>query len=230
MKVFIDLGAYNGDSLEAALGKYRHFDHFYAFEPLNKNFAVLERKFFAYKNVSLFHAAADIRSGQSELHLGKDFGDEGGSLCKDKKTNFKDKIEVVATIDFSEFIKNQFERTDKIILKVDIEGKEYVLFNKMIKDGSMEHIAEIFCEWHWDRLNMSEQEHYRVLRSLNKLGFCLTGINKHDEFMSIIEQTSAREKYKRLKERSILLIKLFVRKRYPKIYALLASGENALSS
>jgi peptidoglycan-N-acetylglucosamine deacetylase len=221
VKVFIDLGPYNGDSLEAALKKYKHYDHFYAFEPLSKNFEILKKRFSDYNNISLIHAAADIRSGQSELYLGREFGDEGGSLCKDKKTNFKDRIEVVMTIDFAKFIKDQFDRNDEIILKIDIEGKEYDLLNKMIKDGSMEYIDEIFCEWHWDRLNISEDEHCNVLESVNKLGFCLTGINKYDGFLNIIEKTNAPGKYKYYLERRFLLIRIFFEQRYQKIYYLL---------
>jgi FkbM family methyltransferase len=229
MKVFIDLGAYDGDSLETALKKYSDFDRFYAFEPLSKNFAVLEKKFSRYDNVSLFHTAADTRTGQSEFYLGRDFGDEGGSLCKNKKTNFKDKLEMVPTIDFSQFIKDQFKRTDRIILKVDIEGKEYDLFTKMIIEGSIDYISEIFCEWHWDRLNMSEEGHLYVLRSLNNSGFCLKGINKYDEFMSITERTGSIKKYKRSWEKSISLIKTLIRNKYPKAYALIASGKHSLS-
>lgn len=182
MKIFIDLGAFTGDSLERALLRYKGYDRFYAFEPLGNNFELLKRRFSKTNNIVLINAAAYINTGESKLYLGREWGDLGGSLCKNKMTCFKDRFEEVKTLDFSEFIMSNFKHRDKIILKIDIEGTEYELLDKMISDGSIKYISEIYCEWHYDRIGMNYKTHQGYIRRLRKLGFNLVGENRFDEF------------------------------------------------
>lgn len=219
MKVFIDLGAYIGDTLEMALKEYRSFDRFYAFEPLSKNFRILKDKFSNSDKIFLINAAADIITGKSRLYIGDEFGDQGSSLCENKINVFKDKTELVNTIDISKFLRDNFDPKDKIILKMDVEGKEYDIFEKMIEDGSMQYINKIFCEWHYDRINISKEKHDKIVDRLNKLGFFLIGQNEWDEFSSIPKK--GLEKAKFYLKRNILFFKIYLKKNYPNLFSQL---------
>lgn len=55
---------------------------------------------------------------------------------------------VVETIDFSNWIKENFDKDDYIFLKMDIEGSEYRVLPKMISDGTMSYINSLVIEWH----------------------------------------------------------------------------------
>lgn len=228
MKVFIDLGAYNGDSLEVALKKYRNFDKFYAFEPPGKNFKILKDKFSKNNRVFLINAAADIKTGKSKLYPGDEFGDLGASLCENKTNIFKDETELVDTVDISKFIRDNFKPNDKIILKMDIEGKEYDVFEKMIEDKSIQYIDRIFCEWHFDRINIPKEKHDKMVEKLNKLGFFLIGDNEWDEF-SLISKKGL-EKVNFYIKKNILFTKIYLKRSYPSLYYRLKRIKDFLCS
>lgn len=63
------------------------------------------------------------------------------------KNQFKIQKEVPC-IDFSKFIINNFNKEDRIIVKMDIEGSEYDTLQKMIDDGAVDYIDHISVEWH----------------------------------------------------------------------------------
>ncbi|KKL11128.1 hypothetical protein LCGC14_2548890, partial [marine sediment metagenome] len=109
----------------------------------------------------------------------------------------------VKQINFSKYIINNFKKNDNIILKIDIEGKEYDLLEHMIKTGSISYINKIYCEWHlkrscgreWNQNKHNEEwllkqqnRHNKLVLDLNKLGFPLTGENCYDEFSELIKR------------------------------------------
>jgi len=223
MRVFIDLGAFTGDTLEIALKRYKGFDRFYAFEPLVKNFEILKKKFGDRENVYLVNAAADTEARKAKFYLGNEWGDEGGSLCDNKTTCFKDKFENVTCLDFSKFVTENFSLKDKIILKVDIEGKEYDLFKYMIKENSISYIDKIYCEWHNDRIGLDYGKHRELIRQLRKRGFNLVGDNSLDEYTYVSTMNNVKLQIKRYKFYYAQEFKNYVRTKHPGLYSLLKS-------
>jgi FkbM family methyltransferase len=48
----------------------------------------------------------------------------------------------------SRFIKENFTKEDKIVIKMDIEGSEYDVLEQMIEDGTIEWVDHISVEYH----------------------------------------------------------------------------------
>jgi FkbM family methyltransferase len=67
----------------------------------------------------------------------------GGSPAEFYKTTAE-----VPCIDLSTFIQNNFTPDDVIVIKMDIEGAEYSVLEKMIKDGTLKWVNFIAVEWH----------------------------------------------------------------------------------
>jgi len=223
MRAFIDLGAFIGDTLEIALKRHKGLDRFYAFEPLTKNFEILKKKFGDRENVYLINAAADTEAHKGKFYLGNEWGDEGGSLCDNKTTCFEDKFETVACLDFSKFVTENFSLKDKIILKADIEGKEYDLFKYMIKENSISYIDEIYCEWHYDRIGLDYRKHRELIKQLRKRGFNLVGDSSLDEYINVSMMNNVKLQIKRYKFYYIQEFKNYIRTKHPKLYSLLKS-------
>jgi FkbM family methyltransferase len=222
MKIFIDLGAFDGDTIGIAQRKYKKLGRIYAFEPLKENFGKLTKKFDGRKDVVLVNAAANTADGEARLYLGKDWGDTGGSLCDHKSTCFRDKFECVKMVDFSKYVLKNFNNSDEKILKVDIEGKEYELLEKMIQDGSLSCIHELFCEWHYDRIGLDYEKHRECVKHLRSLGFNLTGDNNLDEFAHVWRMNHLNLEIRRYaKYYATEFLKYCLAARAPKIYSLL---------
>ena len=192
MKIFIDLGAFTGDTLRIALDKYKDFDKFYAFEPFSKNFELLKKGFANKENVVLYQAAADVRSGKSKLYLQNDpklYSNTGHSLFAKKSNVLEDTFEIVNSLNFSKFITDKFNISDTIVLKIDIEGMEYDLLAKMIQDESIKYINKIFCEWHPTRAKIGKKRHNEIISQLKGWGFNLSGANKDDDFSRVMKES-----------------------------------------
>lgn len=58
------------------------------------------------------------------------------------------RTEIVPCIDISEFIKENFSKEDFIVIKMDIEGSEYDILEKMLSDNVIEYINHLSVEWH----------------------------------------------------------------------------------
>lgn len=50
-------------------------------------------------------------------------------------------------IDFSEFL-SQFSNNNEIFVKMDIEGAEYEVMDRLIDTGTIKHIKKLNIEWH----------------------------------------------------------------------------------
>jgi FkbM family methyltransferase len=184
MKVFIDLGAYNGDTINKAKKTIKNIDKYYAFEPYPDSFNVLKKNY-ETEDVICINKAVGIRDETNKMFLHKKIKENpsycvGNSLIK-YKLNTSDEFIEVQTIDFNKFIETTFEEPTRIILKVDIEGSEYELFNHLITSTKIKLIEKIYCEWHWYKIGLSIEEHKRIVDKLNEFGFNLTG-NKNDIF------------------------------------------------
>ena len=148
--VYIDCGAYDGDTIE----QFRNWSKLFydnqewtihAFEPNPLQFEKLIK--YRDKNTHLYSDAVWIEDGEMEFALEKSKTPLGSTLMKGKKKIWdKGKKINVKTINLSNFIK-KFEN-DIVILKLDVEGAEFEILNKMIKDDTDLIPETIMCEFH----------------------------------------------------------------------------------
>jgi FkbM family methyltransferase len=157
-KIFLDGGGHNGCSVKKYLNKYNP-DEIYSFEP---------NPVFKKSNPYLIQKAIWIYDGQVKLYLDSKHRLESSSIIKNKK-HISDKYMIVDCIDFSKWIINKFNtKQHEIDLKLDIEGAEYEVLNKMIKDGSIKLINKLFIEFHYDRINFPIKAHNELLNTLRQ--------------------------------------------------------------
>lgn len=148
--IFIDCGAYSGDSIEefknwsklAFPGK--HNWQLYAFEP-NPKF----KNYWAnqtHENLTFSDMAVWVADEELDFAVDQSETPLGSSLLTDK-TNIKDSPKIkVQAFDFSEWLK-QF-KDDFVVLKIDIEGAEFAVLDKMIKDGTDKIPNTMMVEFH----------------------------------------------------------------------------------
>jgi FkbM family methyltransferase len=83
-------------------------------------------------------------------------------------THFKTQT-TVNCLDFSKFIADNFTKEDNIIVKMDIEGSEYDVLEKMIADGTIEYLNHISVEWHSKFFSNKEEAELREKTVIDKL-------------------------------------------------------------
>ena len=68
----------------------------------------------------------------------------------------------VESIDISNWVKTNLSEQDLIVMKLDIEGAEYNVLEKMIEDGSIDYINTLFVEWHDYQMKNKEIETEKI--------------------------------------------------------------------
>ena len=155
--LFIDCGANVGQGFNffSKFFKGKNIT-FYLFEP-NPNCHKFLKKITKNKNnVYLESSAVGISTGSMSFYgLGSSEWGKlslAGSLLKSHnniayKASEENKISV-KSIDFSNFLKQQKKKFDKIIVKMDIEGYEIELLNNLIMRKTFHLIDVLYVEFH----------------------------------------------------------------------------------
>jgi len=151
MNVFIDCGAYDGDSIE----EFRNWRKvsfpdkedwtIHAFEPNPKFDHNLKKK--GGDKTFIHKQAVWIEDTNLEFAVDQTDTPLGSTLMSGKKNiwDSSPKIKVEA-IDFSSWIK-QF-KDDFVVVKIDCEGAEFAILEKMIKDKTINIPHLLMVEFH----------------------------------------------------------------------------------
>ena len=82
----------------------------------------------------------------------------------------------VPCVDFSKWILDTFKIDDYIILKINIEGAEYPVLNKMIKDGSIKYIDKLIIAFHSHKItSITKEEHDKLFKKLKVINMEVFG-------------------------------------------------------
>lgn len=139
---YIDLGAYNGDTISKATDLYSSIKHVFAFEPAKKPFEKLSKRCSELKNVdfSLFNASASEKDGTCLI---SDGGGRGSQLnanlsLSGAKTREVRCMKVDSVTDF---------KNEKLLIKYDVEGEELNALNGSVntaKNNDTDMIVSLY--------------------------------------------------------------------------------------
>lgn len=146
----------------------------YCFEVVEELIPVIKNKdlYKKLKNVTLINKAVWIKDGKIPLTLDLEMGDTfayGGAtnILGDnyKKPEYihhelRKNARLVDTFDLSKFILDNFSKEDHLVVKLDIEGAEYEVLDKMILDGSLDYVDTLIVEWHNHLLEKKYDQDY----------------------------------------------------------------------
>jgi len=174
-KIFIDCGFYTGQSIRL-FKKRPEFDQtfeFFAFEP-----AISPKQAQQFPNITIYNKAVWIYDGEIEFKKSKRRKGKANGLFRNPFA-YKEVCINVQCIDFSQWIKDNFSKEDYIVIKMDIEGAEYEVLDKMLKDNTVEYVDLMFIEYHYDRRSDIDKKDFLELRRkmIHESGVkCLTSI------------------------------------------------------
>lgn len=170
-KYFLDCGAWNGYSVKVFRQvydpDYEYTIHSFEADPDHaRNFPEFDKHVFHEK-------AVWIEDGTIDFYVDSSRKRASGTLVKEKTTGILDKKNPhkAQGIDFDRWIKENLKKTDRIVLKLDIEGAEYKVLPHMIKNGSIDYVDQIFIEWHWNKVGEPKAKHDEIVKQI--LGRCI---------------------------------------------------------
>lgn len=149
--IFIDLGCYDGDTVE----EFRNWSKvafpdrsdwkIYAFDPNPKFKHNWKKK--SNDNTFFEQSAAWIKDGEIEVAIDQTDTPRGTTVMPSKVAiwdNFPHII--VKCFDFSKWIEKF--KDDFLVVKMDAEGAEFPILEKMIRDGTDKLVDRLMVEFH----------------------------------------------------------------------------------
>ena len=174
MKAFIDCGAHKGratNRFRECIGDLENWQiHCFECNP------VRSRK---YGDACVHKEAVWIYDKKKSFYFAK-HGKQSPScsLMKSKKTSSHARASVQA-IDFSRWLQASFSKKDTVYVKMDIEGAEYAVLNRMMEKGTIRLVNKLFVEFHYKQIGKPVEDHKRFEARLRNV----TGLRVYGDFI-----------------------------------------------
>lgn len=141
MKIYIDCGAFTGDTVDCEFLFNFKADKKIAFEANPDLLPYVTNKAFD----EVHNKAVWTKNGEVVFYQDQSKRPLGSTIKGSKTTGILKPISVEA-IDFSEYIKSY--KKDNVLVKMDCEGAEFDILEKMIIDGTITIPSALYVEFH----------------------------------------------------------------------------------
>lgn len=156
--IVFDVGGYIGEWSQKIIELYN--PHVYIFEPVPEYYSKIIRKLGSNPKVSIYNFGLSNKTAEAKIAL----LNNGSSVYK-KGNNYI----TIELKDISEFLKEiNISKID--LIKINIEGEEYALLNRMISTSIVEKCQNIQVQFHKFVVN-ARQRRNKIRGSLRKTHF-----------------------------------------------------------
>lgn len=135
-EVFVDLGAFNGDSIKSFIHTYGMYKHIYAYEITTSTVEELKKNLISYSNITIRQKGVGDKKGEMFIKDNNVFGES----CNLVSSNGDRGIEIVS---IDEDIKEKIT-----FIKMDIEGSEQAAIEGCKNHIINEHPKLAICTYH----------------------------------------------------------------------------------
>lgn len=177
--VYIDAGGHGGQSIDRFKNMMGAIPNarIYSFECHPRCYEKL--KSYATDNIIVSNKAVWIEDGEIDFYLDmldkttdRGFPGQASTISKTKMERgiegqfTNDSLIKVPCIDFSKWIKTNLNKSDYIFLKMDIEGAEYEVLDRMIETGAINYLDDLDIEFHWHKIGLDKNIHDELVDKL----------------------------------------------------------------
>lgn len=166
LRVFMDVGAHYGETLDVALDPGWGFDRLYSFEPAAACRRVLEQ--YRAKRLVVVPRGLSNRSATAVLYGA---GLLGGSVYPDKQQKADDLEEQVVELErASQWVLNHTTPGDEIYLKLNCEGSECDVLDDLLDSGLIARVKSVYVDFDVSKIPTQAYRQALVERRLREAG------------------------------------------------------------
>lgn len=155
--LIFDVGGYRGDFASEIYKRYQ--SRIWIFEPVLEFHMLMSDRFNDNKNIKLFNVALDRETKKSRISIGMD----RSSYERDLGSGNFEEIQLKNVADFCE--ENQVQQID--LIKINIEGAEYDLLDKLLESGIHRIIRNFQIQFH-DFAPLAEKRREDIRKKLTE--------------------------------------------------------------
>ena len=186
-KIFIDCGTHYGQGLRQFMESYSMDDSWkiYTFEANPVTHVIFKRDHLpSFRNVTSYNSAVSTYDGKIKFNIeippGEGETGQGSSVISldtwdpwGGTLNFREEPVEVDCVDLSRFTVIHCDKDDFVVMKIDVEGAEYDILDKMLEDNSIMLVDHLYVEFHAKYFKNKEEMEARerdVIERINKTG------------------------------------------------------------
>lgn len=143
----IDIGAFNGDSALHFIS-YPDIDSIDCYEPNTNYYVVWEGIKHHYSSIRFIEKAVYTYTGTIEYTQRPDDMPLGSSVMKEKRGWGMGEVKKIPCVDILEIIPDE-----PFCLKLDAEGAEYDILERLVNAGKSDLIDRLYIEWHDSKMS-----------------------------------------------------------------------------
>ena len=165
MRVFLDVGAHNGQTLEAVKPAEFEFDQIVCFEPAPQCWSALQA--LADDRVRIEYFGLWNRTENKPLYQP---GTMGAGMWK-KDGGKSDRTEVCSFVQASLWTKLYIRRGDTVFLKLNCEGAECDIVDDLLDSGEFEKISHLMIDFDVRKIESMKHRQAEVMERLKPYPF-----------------------------------------------------------
>jgi FkbM family methyltransferase len=155
MRVFVDVGAHYGETLDVALDPRWAFDRVFSLEPSQDCQRLL--RLFRDERITLVGRGLSDATRVAELYGA---GLLGGSVYADKPQGSVSAPEIISLIRASDWLSENTSSKDIVFLKLNCEGSEADILDDLLKSDVLSRIESVYVDF--DIRKIPSQAHRQV--------------------------------------------------------------------
>ncbi len=165
--VVLDVGGYEGDFASEIYSRYRC--KIYVFEPVKKYVDILNKRFRQNPSVITLAKGLGAKNEEHTIHV----MDEASSYNRSASIHKQGSPEKINIIDVKEFVREN-TLTKIELIKINIEGAEYDLLDRMIECNFIPLCTNLQIQFHdfYPDYSMRYQKIKSVLEKTHRLTYC----------------------------------------------------------
>lgn len=140
-RIFLDVGAWRGETVKAVLSSNHKFDKIYCFEPQLDKCQMIKNK--KYENVEVCEFGLFNETCVKSLFI--ENNSDGASIYPDKVKKLNREIKV-PMVKASDWFKDNIKVEDYVVLKMNCEGSECDILDDLIDSGEFNKVSALMVD------------------------------------------------------------------------------------
>lgn len=173
MKIFLDVGAHCGQTLEEVIRDNYHFDIIHCFEPMPGEYERLREKFKTWPSSEkiIFHNYG-LLDRTTSLELYGTNTDMGASIFPNKnRMQGREKATTCKFVRASEFFAENIKESDVVVMKLNVEGSECIILNDLLDTRECFKIDNVMIDFDIRKVPDKQNDELVLLERFKKEGF-----------------------------------------------------------
>lgn len=188
-RIFLDVGAHQGQTIDLLLRPRFKIDHIVGFDPSPLCHVILDRRFGSNGKVEIVKQGLWSKTCEMDLH---NEGSQGGTVHEDYQTTCNPDVRITQCkfIKASDWFRDNIRKEDEVFLKLNCEGSECEVIGDLLDTGEYSKVKAVFVDFDVRKSPSQKHKEAELMERMKKMEIdnlhMYTGDNRHMVLFSVV--------------------------------------------